>query len=203
MNMKNALFNTELLLKFSANVGGVFSLAELSSLFNISSKQALWSAVRQFEKANLLKRYCRQIYIAKNFDAQVLSAKIRNDSYISLGSALAHHRLIGTESPFNVSCVVPSTASNFTGTINISYFKISEDLFFGFDALANGAKIADAEKAVLDTLYFYLRAKKFFFNIFQDIDFSLLSKTKFKDYLYKFKNSKFQKFAWNVVYGKL
>ena len=201
--MKNALENTGKLVEFAPKVGGVFSLSELSSLFDISSQQTLWIAVRQFETVGLLKRYCRGIYVTREFDPQVLSAKVRTDSYISFGSALAFHKLIGTESPFLVSCVVPSRASEYAGEINLSYARLSEKMFFGTTLLENGVRIADAEKAVLDTLYFYLRKKKFYFNIFQDINFSALSKEKVNAYLEKFANPKFRTFARNTINGKI
>ena len=201
--MKKALENTSRLADFAPKVGGVFSLSELSSLFDISNRQSLWSAVRQFESAGLLKRYCRGIYVTRDFDSQVLSAKVRPDSYISFGSALAYHRLIGTESPFLVSCVAPSRASEFAGDVNLSYARISKDLYFGTFVLEKGARMADAEKAVLDTLYFYQHKKVFYFNIFQDIDFSMLSKEKMDTYLERFANPKFRVFVRNTIYGKV
>lgn len=201
--MKFALENTEKLTNFAPKVGGVFSLSELSSLFNISNRQSLWGSVRQFEAAGLLKRYCRGIYVTRDFNSQVLSAKVRTDSYISFGSALAYHRIIGTESPFLVSCVVPSRASEFTGDVNLSYARISKELYFGMTSLENGVRMADAEKAVLDTLYFYQHKKVFYFNIFQDIDFSKVSKEKLDAYLERFANPKFRTFVRNTVYGKV
>ena len=201
--MKNAMENTQKLADFAPKVGGVFSLSELSALFDISSKQLLWIAVRQFESAGLLKRYCRGIYIARDFDSQVLSAKVRTDSYISFGSALAYHRLIGTESPFLISCVVPSRASEYTGNVNLSYAKISKKLYFGMTPLKNGVQMADAEKAVLDTLYFYQHKKVFYFNVFQDIDFTAISREKIEAYLNKYDNPKFKTFVRNTVYGKI
>ena len=201
--MKFALENTEKLTNFAPEVGGVFSLSELSSLFNISNRQSLWGSVRQFEAAGLLKRYCRGIYVTRDFNSQVLSAKVRTDSYISFGSALAYHRIIGTESPFLVSCVVPSRASEFTGDVNLSYARISKELYFGMVSLENGVRMADAEKAVLDTLYFYQHKKIFYFNIFQDIDFSKVSKEKLDAYLERFANPKFRTFVRNTVYGKV
>ena len=201
--MKNPMDKTSLLLRFSPKVGGVFSLSELSSLFDIANQQTLWIAVRQFESAGLLSRYCRGIYIAREFNSQILSAKVRTDSYISFGSALAYRRLIGTESPRLVSCVTPARAAEYTGDINLSYAKISKDLFFGFETLQNGVKMADAEKAVLDTLYFYQHKKNFHFNVFQDIDFATLSKKKIDTYLEQYKNPKFRAFARNTIDGKV
>ena len=201
--MKNPLDKTSLLLRFAPEVGGVFSLSELSSLFDIANQQTLWLAVRQFETAGLLSRYCRGIYVAREFDSQILSAKVRTDSYISFGSALAYRRLIGTESPRLVTCVTPARAAEYSGDVNLSYARISKDLFFGYETLQNGVKMADAEKAVLDTLYFYQHKKNFYFNIFQDIDFSTLSRKKLEAYLEQYKNPKFQTFARNTIDGKI
>ena len=90
--MKNWVEYSENLLKLGESVKGVFSLMELSSVFNESSKISLHSIINRFIKAGILKRYCREIYTLENFDFGVLSAKVRQNSYISLGSALATHR---------------------------------------------------------------------------------------------------------------
>ena len=197
------LENTQKLLEFAPKVGGVFSLSELSSLFDISSQQMLWIKIRQFEDAGLLKRYSRGIYVTQGFDRMILSAKVRTDSYVSFGSALAVYSLIGTESPFLVSCVVSSKASEYKGDVNLSYAQISKNLYFGTTFLDNGVRIADAEKAVLDTLYFYSHKKTFYFNIFQDINFLALSKEKMDSYLDRYANPKFITFVRNTVYGNV
>ena len=133
----------------------------------------------------------------------ILSAKVRTDSYVSFGSALAFYKLIGTESPFLISCVVTSKASEYKGDVNISYAKISKNMFFGTKILENGVRIATAEKAVLDTLYFYQHKKTFYFNVFQDINFSTLSKEILDSYLEHYANPRFKAFVRNTVYGEL
>lgn len=201
--MKKMLENAQKLLEFAPKIGGVFSLSELSSLFDISSQQMLWIKIKQFEEAGLLKRYSRGIYITQNFDPMILSAKVRTDSYISFGSALAYYKLIGTESPFLVSCIVTSKASEYKGEVNLSYARISKNLFFGTAILNNGVRMANAEKAVLDTLYFHQHKKIFYFNIFQDINFSALSKETMDSYLERYANPKFKAFVRNTVYGNI
>ena len=163
----------------------------------------LWIKIKQFEEAHLLKRYSRGIYVTQNFDPMILSAKVRADSYISFGSALAFHKLIGTESPFLVSCVVTSKASEYKGEVNLSYARISKNLFFGTTILDNGVRMANAEKAVLDTLYFFQHKKTFYFNVFQDINFSALSKETMESYLERYANPKFKSFVRNAVYGNI
>ncbi|MGM9984766.1 MAG: hypothetical protein ACI38O_08820 [Fibrobacter intestinalis] len=201
--MKKMLENAQKLLEFAPKIGGVFSLSELSSLFDISSQQMLWIKIKQFEEAGLLKRYSRGIYITQNFDPMILSAKVRTDSYISFGSALAYYKLIGTESPFLISCIVTSKASEYKGEVNLSYARISKNLFFGTAILNNGVRMANAEKAVLDTLYFHQHKKIFYFNIFQDINFSALSKETMDSYLERYANPKFKAFVKNTVYGNI
>ena len=201
--MKKMLENAQKLLEFAPKIGGVFSLSELSSLFDISSQQMLWIKIKQFEEAGLLKCYSRGIYITQNFDPMILSAKVRTDSYISFGSALAYYKLIGTESPFLISCIVTSKASEYKGEVNLSYAKISKNLFFGTAILNNGVRMANAEKAVLDTLYFHQHKKIFYFNIFQDINFSALSKETMDSYLERYANPKFKAFVRNTVYGNI
>ena len=102
-----------------------------------------------------------------------------------------------------MSCVVPSRASEFTGDVNLSYARISKELIFGMVVLENGVKMADAEKAVLDTLYFYQHKRAFYFNVFQDIDFAALSREKMDMYLDRYANPKFKAFARNTIYGKV
>ncbi len=197
--MKNAEQRTELLMNFAPKVGGVFTLADLSALFDIAEGQTLWLALKRFEKLGMLRRFCRGVYVAKDFDSQVLASKVRTDSYISMGNALAYHRLIGTESPFKVCCVVPSKAKEYSGMVDLSYSRISPHLYFGFSPIGNGVKMADAEKAVLDTFYFHFHKKKFPFNPFQDIHFSELSGEKLGLYLEKYRNPKFVAFVRNAV----
>lgn len=106
-------------------------------------------------------------------------------------------------SPFLISCVVTSKASEYKGDVNISYAKISKNMFFGTKILENGVRIATAEKAVLDTLYFYQHKKTFYFNVFQDINFSTLSKEIMDSYLEHYANPRFKAFVRNTVYGEL
>ncbi|MCL2101335.1 MAG: hypothetical protein FWH22_06440 [Fibromonadales bacterium] len=200
--MKNWLEYSENLLKLGESVSGVLSLMELSSVFNESSKISLHGIINKFIKAGILKRYCREIYTLANFDYLVLAAKVRQDSCVSLGSALAMNRLIGTESPFQIFCVTQTKAAEYKGMPNISYCKLAKELCFGFKANEKGVLIAKPEKAVLDTLYFYLRGKSFYFNIFSDINYALLNKNKYFAYLDRYNNPKFKTFAERCFYEK-
>lgn len=203
MNMKKDYENIERLIKMAPEVGGVFSLPELSSLFDESSYQALRMTIKKFQSAGLLQPYCRGVYTSKDFSPLILSAKVRSESYVSLGSALAFHRMIGTESPYLVSSITTGCAASFSGKVNLEYSTITNKLFFGFVPNGDGVKIATPEKAVLDTLYFYQHGKTYHFNIFQDIDYSQVSKKIFEEFLSKYQNPKFVEFAKDTVYGRI
>jgi predicted transcriptional regulator of viral defense system len=200
--MKKWLEYSDNLLKLGASVGGVFTLMELSSVFNESSKTALHGIIKKFTDAGVLNRYCREVYTLDGFDRAALSAKVRRGSYISLASALAAHRLIGTESPFWVYCVVQTKAAEYSGVPNISYYRLSGELCFGYEPDVKGFLMATPEKAVIDTLYFYLRGKKYYFNIFGDVCYSQLDKDRFFDYLARYRNPKFRAFAERCFYEK-
>jgi hypothetical protein len=200
--MKKWLEYSDNMQKFGESVGGVFSLMELSSLFGETSRIALHGIVNKFIDAGVLKRYCREVYTLVDFDSAVLSAKVRRNSRVSLATALAAHRLIGTESPFWVYCVVPAKAAEYAGTPNISYYKLADELCFGYEPNPRGFQIATPEKAVLDTLYFYLRGKRFYFNVFGDINYGALDKDKYFENLERYRNPKFRTFAERCLNGK-
>jgi predicted transcriptional regulator of viral defense system len=193
--MKKWLEYSDNLLRLGKSVGGVLTLMELSSVFDEGSKITLHSIINKFIEAGMLKRYCREIYTLADFDYAVLSAKVRQGSYVSLASALAAHRLIGTESQFWIFCIVQTKAAEYSGVPNISYYKLADEFYFGFKPDEKGVLVAEPEKAVIDTLYFYLRGKKFYFNVFGDINYSLLDKDKFFSYLTHYRNPKFKIFA--------
>ena len=200
--MKNTLADAKDLAGFSARVGGVFAVQELSSLFETTSSVALHRRVTAFIQAGLLRRYCRGIYVAQEFDPLVLAQKVRPGSIVSLGSALAAHRMIGTESPFLISCVSAEVGKEFPGSPRIGYWTVSEDLLFGYDIVANGVRMADREKSLLDTLYFHIKGKRFHFDIFQDIHRDGLDRPKYETYLVRYRNPKFRSFARRYADGE-
>ena len=199
--MKTALVDARELAGISPRVGGVFAHQELSSLFDTVSPVALNRRVTAFIQAGLLRRYCRGIYITQEFDPLVLAQKVRPGSIVSLGSALAVHRMIGTESPFLISCVSREVGKEFQGPPRIGYWNMSENLLFGYDIVANGVRMADREKSLLDTLYFHIKGKRFHFDIFQDIHRDGLDRPKYEAYLERFLNPKFRSFARRYADG--
>jgi hypothetical protein len=64
-----------------------------------------------------------------------------------------------------------------------------------------GFYIADAEKAFLDTLFFYQSGYDFSFNVYSDIDVSRLNPKKIERYLRLYPNPKFKVFVRSVLNG--
>ncbi len=75
-------------------------------------------------------------------------------SYLSLQTALYHHGLV-SQIPAVIYCVSPARSRVYTTPVGtFSVHRISERFFCGYQRLGNsGAKIASAEKALLDFLY--------------------------------------------------
>ena len=86
--------------------------------------------------------------------------------------------------------------------IRIEFKGLSKNLFFGFKN-EGGINYADPEKAILDTLFFYLRGNRYSFDIYSDIDISSIDTIKLKRYLKKYKNPKFKSFVKKYFNGKI
>ena len=80
----------------------------------------------------------------------------------------------------------------------IVHVGISEQLVFGHE-LTDGVRYANAEKAVLDVLYFHLRGRRYPFDIYSDINFHKLTMSRVRDYLKRYNNPKFVAFAARVL----
>jgi hypothetical protein len=65
---------------------------------------------------------------------------------------------------------------------------------FGYTA-TDGVQFADAEKAVLDVLYFHLRGRRYPFDIYSDIDFEKLDQGRLRSHLERYRNPKFVAFV--------
>lgn len=88
----------------------------------------------------------------------LIANKLSHPSYVSLESALSWYGLI-PEQTFTVTSVTTQKTNAFkTEKGHFSYKSIKENLFFGYQALHKEhhqpVLLADAEKALLDLLYF-------------------------------------------------
>ncbi len=184
---------------------GVFTVSDLSNLFLAKTEVDIQQKLKPFLKEKILNRFCRGIYIAQNFDLEWLSQRICPDSAISFGSVLAKERCIGSIPQKTVYAVKVGKTRIYKSpmgqVVHLGFAAVGNQLWFGYVVAQNGIQYADAEKAFLDTLYFYQKGRKFSFNIYSDIQVDRLNPKKLKKYLGRYKNPKFKTFVKGVLNG--
>ncbi len=193
---------TESIRKFSPQMGGVFSTADLHNLIGTGSKLTNQRAIARIEDSGLLTRCQRGFYVTRDFNLWLLAARIEKNGYVSMDSVLSANGLIGTVTTNRVSVVTSRPAKSLkTGNKRIDFYQINNALYFGF-TLKKGVPTADNEKAFLDLLYYHLRGYRFAIDPKTEINTSLLDRKKIEVYIKKYKNPKFVAFVRGIIYGK-
>jgi len=178
---------------------GVFSLSDIKNIFGIISKDRLFRYLAILEKKNILIRFIRGFYICKDFDPYLLSQRIASESYISCESILAKEKIINTIPQKMITSVKLGPGRIYKHDfVTIKHLSINPDLYFGFNNEA-GINIATKEKAFLDTLYYYKKGRSLYFDIYSDIDYSLLDKGIIFEYLKKYNDKRFVSFIRNLL----
>ncbi len=189
--------------KYSIQMGGVFDKNDLLLCLNLSTANddKFKRIIKILLKEKILFRFCRGFYITKNYNIEILSSKIDSTSYISCETILAKKCIIGPTRNNYITAISTKPRkreySNDIGTIK--YLSIKKELsLFGVETAGN-YKVANPEKAFIDTLYFYNKGCKFNFNIYEDINIELLNKKLILEYLKNYKNSKFKTFVKGIL----
>ena len=178
---------------------GVFSRADLQTLFAEPHQAAFARRFRVLEANGVLRRFCRGFYVTESFDLPTLSQRIAPDSYVSFGTVLARELLVGARPLRQVVAAKVGKSRVYTGLgYEVVHLQIAPHLVFGH-AASDGVRFADAEKAVLDVLYFHLRGRRYPFDIYSDIDFDKLDRQRLESYLRRYRNPKFVAFARGVL----
>ena len=147
----------------------------------------------------IIKRFINGFYTTENFQPELLCQKIYPQSYISLSSILSKKLIIGSIPKKAIYAVKLGRKKELdNGELKLRYFSISKELFFGWK-VKNGIKYASNEKAFVDLLYYYQRGLKLSFNIYSDVNSSLLQPSKIRQILKKYKNKKFCTFVSKVL----
>lgn len=197
--MKNIINDYQKLIKYSKDLSGVFSLSDLKCLMNEENSVLMYRRIKNLQKENLISRFKNGYYILKEYSKEVLSNKVKPESYISFGNVLSKELLIGSVPQNTVYAVKTGRNRNYSNNeLNLVYMGINSSLFFGFNYV-NGVAFANPEKALLDTLYYYQKGQKYSFDIFSDINISKLNFTKFNEYLILYKNPKFIAFVKGYI----
>ncbi|OGQ21386.1 MAG: hypothetical protein A3I05_02155 [Deltaproteobacteria bacterium RIFCSPLOWO2_02_FULL_44_10] len=184
---------------------GVFAISDLNNLFLTRTAVELQQKLTPFLKEKILYRICRGIYVTQNFDLEWLSQKICPHSAISFGSVLAKELVIGSIPQKTVYAAKKGKTrvykTSLGQVVHLGFATAGNRLWFGYEMTKNGIQYADAEKAFLDTLYFYQKGHKFAFNIYSDIQAHRLDQKKLQHYLRQYKNPKFKTFVQGVLHG--
>jgi hypothetical protein len=202
-NMKSvvgsSLADAEQVLAVARAQRGVFSKADLQVLTAERHPAAFTRRVQALLRSGVLRRFVRGMYVAAEFDLPTLSQRLAPDSYVSFGTVLARHLLIGPSPDRQLLAATTGRGHRYRGLgIEIAHVHIGVHLDFGH-TVVDGVRWADAEKAVLDTLYFHLRGRRFPFDVYSDVDVSRLDAGRLADYLSRFRNPKFVTFASRVL----
>ncbi len=136
----------------------VFSIQQLSHLIGKSKAIAKVYASRLVSKELASQVIRGKITFVK--DEYVTANQLIEPSYISCRTALVFHGLI-TQVPERIECCCTSN-SRIYAHLGITYHKVSSLLFFGFKKMEKSGSyifMADAEKALIDSVYLNLIPK--------------------------------------------
>lgn len=178
---------------------GVFSKGDLQSALRERHPAAFVRRVGALLENGVLQRFCRGWYVTEGFDLATLSQRIAPESVISFTTVLARHLIVGPSPERTVVAVKTGRPRKYTdGEYVIEHVSIAERLLFGFE-FVDGVRLADPEKAFLDTLYFHLRGRRFPFDVYSDIAVDRLDGDRVRRYLSRYRNPKFVSFARGIL----
>lgn len=195
----NSMADSERIAGLAGPQNGVFTKSDLQVLLAERHPSAFTRRVQALLAAGTLQRFTRGLYVREGFDLPTLSQRLAPDSYISFGTVLARHLIIGTQPARQLLAAKPGRAHVYRALgFEIVHVQIAPHLDFGH-TVENGVRWADAEKATLDTLYFHLRGRRYPFDVYSDLDDSRLDRARLESYLARFRNPKFVAFARGLL----
>jgi hypothetical protein len=178
---------------------GVFTIGDLQVAFAEPNRAAIWRRIDALIETGLLRRFCRGIYVTESFDPLILCQRLGPNSVVSFETVLARNLVIGVDPQNRIRATQLGRPRTFSGLgIEIEFFRLTPSLAFGWEVV-NGVRIASAEKAVLDVLYFHLRGAKYAFDLYSDMNLSKLDPAVLGEYLQSYRNPKFVSFAKNLL----
>ncbi|HBC88730.1 MAG TPA: hypothetical protein DCZ94_17450 [Lentisphaeria bacterium] len=184
-------------------MGGVFDRADLMVCLDIprDEPEKFMRLVSKLVEMKVIYRFCRGIYVRKECSLEILSRKIDPDSYISLFTVLARTCIIAQVPDRYLVAVSPKPRPRiFSGNFGTVRFVTMDSNMFGFGIKTDGGvRIADNERAFIDTLYYYKKGMKLNFNPYCDMNVDLLDLEKLMEYLENYKNLNFTGFVRSVI----
>lgn len=195
----NGSADAALLGALAADQRGVFSAADLRTVLAARHPTSFARRVRRLLEQGTLRRFVRGWYVTAGFDLATLSQRLASRSCVSFGTVLADALLIGPQPRQSVMATKVGPARTYGGLGHeVVHLSLAEHLDFGWE-LRDGVRYASPEKAVLDSLYFHLRRRRYVFDIYSDIDVERLDRALLSDYLSRYRNPRFVRFAQELL----
>jgi len=160
--------------KWASELDGVFTIANLKVVLNENAEPTLYRAVGKLVGSGTLVRVKRGIYATPGASLATISNRIEPGAYISTGTVLAKHAIIGSIPAHKVQAIKvgrPRVYECSLGTVE--HLSISPHLYFGFNNV-DGMRLATPEKAFLDVCYFTYRGHRFSFDPGTDVNLAAL-----------------------------
>jgi hypothetical protein len=178
---------------------GVFSAADLQTALAERHRSAMTRRLKGLVERGALQRFIRGWYLTATFDAPTLCARLSPTATLSFDTVLAQAGFIEERPPnqWLTTRVGPTRRYEGAGIV-VEQLSIAAHLDFGFEVI-DGVRWALPEKAVLDTLYFHLRGRRFTFDIYSDVAYHRLDRGRLEEFLSHYRNPKFGAFVHNVL----
>lgn len=136
----------------------VFNFADLASVFSIHNTQVLKNKIQYLKKKGVIESPRRGIYTLKDTPIHPfeLANKIYSPSYISLYSALYHHKVL-FQYPSEVYLIYKKTQIQEVWDLTLKLRTMKKTILLNPSGIIHNGlySIASAERAFLDTIYLY------------------------------------------------
>ena len=173
----------ERLEKWAEELGGVFTLGDLRVLNGELGEAGVYKKIQRLVEGGELVKVKRGLYALPSASLEAISARIEPEAYVSMGTVLSRHLMIGSIPARRLQAVklgVPRTYVCALGTIE--HVSIAPHLFFGFEVV-KGLRVATPEKAWLDACYYRTKGREFSFDLDSDVDRERLDEAIITSYL--------------------
>ena len=174
------------LIVWAEELDGVFTLSDLKIAFANTSSRSMYRDLQVLIRNGDLIKIKRGYYATPTAKLTTIGARLYPKSYISTGTVLAAHKIIGSIPERKIQVVLigtPTTCSSPLGKIEA--LSIAPKLYFGFERKED-AYWAKPEKAYLDACYFYFKGRRFSFDLESDVDSSRFQPKIIESYLRKY-----------------
>jgi predicted transcriptional regulator of viral defense system len=169
--------------KWAQELDGVFTLADLKVALDVDSEATLYRTLLDLTDKGALVKVKRGLYAVPNASLEVISSRIEPNAYISTGTVLARHAIIGSIPARKVQAVKQGRPRTYQCSLGvIEHLSIAPRLYFGFSS-KKGRRVATPEKAFLDVCYFRYKGKTFSFDPASDVNLEDLDFKIIKGYL--------------------